>query len=247
MANINDTYFDGYYKDIWKTVVPAELTVKEVEFMLVFFKLQPASKVLDLMCGYGRHAIALAQKGIRVTAVDNLKDYTDEIREQAVRDQLPLEVINSDVISYNIAAQFDLVLCMGNSLNFFNAEDTTRLLKNISAHLKPGGQLFINTWSLAEIVFKNFQEKGWSQIGELKFLNESSLLFHPTRIETTSIMLAPGAVAETKTAVDYIFSINEMETMLNNAGLTLKEIDSIPGKKPFRLGAPRAYLVAQKV
>ena len=33
--------------------------------MLQYFNLQPESKVLDLMCGYGRHAIALAKKGIR--------------------------------------------------------------------------------------------------------------------------------------------------------------------------------------
>ena len=64
MSNINDTFFDGHYKEIWKTLIPDELTVKEVDFMVPHFGLQPGSKVLDLMCGYGRHAIALAKKGI---------------------------------------------------------------------------------------------------------------------------------------------------------------------------------------
>ena len=56
MSNINNTYFDGYYKEIWKAIIPDELTVKEVDFILPYFNLQPGSKVLDLMCGYGRHA-----------------------------------------------------------------------------------------------------------------------------------------------------------------------------------------------
>ena len=91
MENINDSYFDGYYKDIWRTIIPDELTVKEVDFMLPYFNLQPGSKVLDLMCGYGRHAIALAKKGINVTAVDNLDDYIDEIKEVAEKENLPIK------------------------------------------------------------------------------------------------------------------------------------------------------------
>ena len=62
MSNINDTYFDGYYKQIWKTIVPAELTVKETDFMMQYFNLQPGNRILDLMCGYGRHVISLAKK-----------------------------------------------------------------------------------------------------------------------------------------------------------------------------------------
>ena len=50
MPNINDTYFDGYYKEIWRSLIPDELTVKEVDFMWLYFNLQPGNKVLDLMC-----------------------------------------------------------------------------------------------------------------------------------------------------------------------------------------------------
>jgi len=46
--------------------------------------------------------------------------------------------------------------------------------------------------------------------------------------------------------VDYIYSMNEIEAMLNQAGLLLKEVYSIPGRKKFTLGEPRAYLVAVK-
>lgn len=246
MSNINDTYFDSNYKVIWKTIIPAELTVKEIDFMVPYFKLEAGSKVLDLMCGYGRHAIALAQKGITVTAVDNLGDYTEEIQEAAAKENLPVTVVKGDVLSYTSGEQVDLALCMGNSLNFFNAADTVMLLKNVAAQLKPGGSLLINTWSIAEIVFKNFLAKSWSMIGEYKFLSDSKISFHPTRLETESIIIAADGTSETKPAVDYIFSLNEMEAMLKEAGFTLKEVFSIPGRKKFTVGEPRAYLVATK-
>lgn len=246
MSNVNDTFFDGYYKQIWKSIIPDELTVKEVEFILSYFNLQPGNKVLDLMCGYGRHAIALAKKGIQVTAVDNLGNYIDEIEQVATKENLSLTIEKADVITYEPSETFDLVICMGNSLNFFDAADTSKLLKNISAHLKPGGHLLINSWSIAEIAIKNFKEKSWSTIGEIKFLNDSKFLFQPNRIETESIMIASDGTTETKTGIDYIFSINEMDAMINNAGLQLKEIYSIPGRKKFSVGEPRAYLVAEK-
>lgn len=247
MPNINDTYFDGYYKEIWRSLIPDELTVKEVDFMWPYFNLQPGNKVLDLMCGYGRHAIALARRGIEVVAVDNLGDYTNEIRETSNKEQLPLKVVKADVTNYKIDDVFELAICMGNSLNFFSAEDTIKILSNIAAYLKPGGHLLINSWSLAEIAFKSFKEKSWSQVGDLKFLSDSKLFFHPTRIETESTIITPDGEMEIKTAIDYIFSINEMESMLRQAGLVLNEIYSIPGRKKFTVGEPRAYLVAEKL
>lgn len=247
MSNINDNFFDGHYKEIWKALIPEELTGKEVEFMIAHFNLQPGSCVLDLMCGYGRHALALGRKGINVEAVDNLGDYIKEINETANTEGLPVKAEKADVIQYAIKDQADLAICMGNSLNFFNGANTSTLLSNIAAHLTKGGFLLINSWSIAEIVFHKLQTNTWSQIGGFKFLNTASLSFQPTRVEVESIMIAPDGSSETKKGIDYIFSINELETMLANAGLQLKEVYSIPGRKKFSVGEPRAYLVAQKL
>lgn len=246
MPNINDSFFDGHYKEIWKTIIPDELTVKEVDFMIPYFSLQPGSKALDLMCGYGRHAIGLARKGITVTAVDNLADYINEIQQTATAENLPVKAVQSGVLDFSTEEQFDLVICMGNSLNFFNAADTLSVLKKAANFLMTGGYLLINSWSLAEIVFKNSVTKSWSEINGVKFLTDAKLLFHPTRLEAESTMIHPNGTSETKMGIDYIFSINEMENMLQSAGFVLKEVYSIPGRKKFTLGEPRAYLVAQK-
>src|SRR5882757_6603502 len=123
MSNINNSYFDGHYKDIWRSIIPAELTPKEADFMMQYFNLQEDSKVLDIMCGYGRHALALAKKGIAVTAIDNLDDYIDEIQRISKEENIPVRAIKADVMEYKIDATYELAICMGNSLNFFNGED----------------------------------------------------------------------------------------------------------------------------
>ena len=245
--NVNNSFFDGYYKDIWRQFIPEKTTKAEVDFIVEEAKLNPGSYVLDLMCGYGRHAIEFAKRKINVTAVDNLPDYINEIREKSRSEELPLQSLCTDVLEMQIDQEYDAVICMGNSLQFFNEADVIRLLSNISEHLKAKGKLFINTWSIAEIAMNSFKEKSWSKIGELLFLTESKFLFHPTRIETNSIIITDTGEKEEKTGIDFIYSISELESIFNKTGFQLKEIYSIPGKKRFTVGEPRAYIVAEKI
>jgi 2-polyprenyl-3-methyl-5-hydroxy-6-metoxy-1,4-benzoquinol methylase len=244
--NVNNFFFNGYYKDIWRQIFPEKTTLAEVDWIIQEANLEPGDHVLDIMCGYGRHSLEFARRGINITAVDNLPDYINEIKDKAKTEKLPIESFCQDVLEMQIEQQCDTVICMGNSLQFFNEEDTLVLLANISDHLKPGGNFFINTWSIAEIAMKNFKEKNWSRIGELLFLTDCKLLFHPTRMEINSTIITDQGDREEKKAVDFIYSISEMETMLKKAGFQLKEIYSVPKKKVFTVGEPRAYIIAQK-
>jgi SAM-dependent methyltransferase len=245
--NINNDFFDGYYKEIWRSIIPEGLTKAEVDFLIEEAKLEAGSNVLDLMCGYGRHALALGRKGIEVTAVDNLADYVKEVKEIAAKEGLPVKVLQEDVTQFQGQGQYDLVICMGNSICFFDKEDSQKLFSKISSHLKKGNKFIFNSWLIAEIAIKQFKEKNWSQIGELKFLSDSKFLFVPTRIETESLFIDPDGNTEVKKAVDYIYSLNETEAMLKQSGLAINEVWSIPGKKKFTLGEPRAYIVAEKI
>ncbi len=246
-GNVNNSFFDGYYKDIWRHIFPEKTTLAEVDFIINEGKLKPGDNVLDIMCGYGRHSVELAKRGINITAVDNLCDYINEIKDKSNNENLQIKTVCEDVLDVQIDKQYDAVICMGNSLQFFNEEETLRLLSNISDHLKPAGKFFINTWSVSEIALKNFKEKSWSRIGEMLFLTDSKLLFHPTRMEINSIIITDAGEREEKSAVDFIYSISEIETMLNKTGLQLNEIYSIPGKKIFSVGEPRAYIVSEKI
>ncbi len=246
MANINDSYFDGHYKDIWKQVIPEDLTRKEVGFMIPYFSLGTTSKVLDLMCGHGRHALALGREGITVTAIDNLTEYIEEIRQTASAEHLPVDAIQAAVLDYQPASGFDLVLCMGNSFNFFTPEEAARVLTMIAAALKPGGKFLLNSWSLAETAYPRFTAESAGKMGTMELKTQNKFFFDPARIETHSTIIGPDGKTEEKDAVDYIYTLAEMKTMFRLAGIDLTEAWSIPGRKPFTLGEPRAYLVGVK-
>jgi len=244
--NINNSFFDGYYKDIWRALIPEALTKAEVDYLVNEAGLKAGSKVLDLMCGYGRHALSLARIGINVTAIDNLADYINEIKEIAATENLPVTALLEDVLQFHSDEEYDLIICMGNSMSFFNGEDSQKLFSNICSHLKANGKVIFNSWMIAEIATKQFKDNSWANIGDIKCLYNSKYLFSPARVETESIFIAPDGSTEIKQAIDYIYSLNETESMLKKSGLMVKDVWSIPGKKKFTLGEPRVYIVAER-
>lgn len=247
IASVNDFYFDGVYKDIWKALIPQKLTEAEVAFMMNCTDLQPGSHVLDIMCGYGRHAVGLARNGCQVTAIDNLATYIKELSAIAAEENLPIECLHQHVFDFKSPNRFDLAICMGNSLNFFNQKDTIRILTLVNQHLKQGGKLLINSWSIAEIVIKDFITDHIGKKDEIVIETKSDYLFQPTRIETTNIFTLPDGSKEQKKAIDFVFSFSEMEAMFIETGYRMVSAESIPGRKKFTLGDPRIYFVAEKV
>jgi 2-polyprenyl-3-methyl-5-hydroxy-6-metoxy-1,4-benzoquinol methylase len=246
MPNINDTYFDGIYKEVWRTMMPDDFSKREVNAIINLLQLNSSHKILDLMCGFGRHSLEFARAGMTVTAVDNLAPYIDQLCEKAASERLPVNAVQQSVLDFKSDEKFDLAICMGNSLNFFNAADTTSILKNTGEQLNPGGHLVINTWSIAEIALKLHTEKSSGIVGDIKMETESHVFFQPARIEAVSTFTSPDGTVEIKKGVDYIFSLNEMEAMLGEAGFTMQDVWSIPGRKKFTIGEPRAYIVARK-
>src|SRR6187402_438101 len=213
-TNINSDFFKGIYKEVWRREIPNGLTEAETDFIEEIAHLSKPGQVLDVMCGYGRHALALSRRGHNVTAIDNSKEYISEIEITAQEEKLPLITIQQDISQTTFSGPYDLVLCMGNSFAFFNAETANSILKSIYACLNPGGIFIINTWTIAEIAIKSFQERTWYYVDDYKFLTSSGEM-------------------ETLKGIDYIFSFSELEQMLNNAGFKMTDVYSTPRKRKY--------------
>ena len=101
---------------------------------------------VDLGCGFGPHAVALADLGYRVIAVDNCPALLQEL--EAARDNRPIETVLSDAADFPAAcpAPVDLVLCMGDTLTHLaTPEAVEKLFGDIKSCLAPGGR-FIATF-----------------------------------------------------------------------------------------------------
>lgn len=247
VSNINSSFFKGIYKDVWRKSIPPGLTTAEVDFIIEVCDLKQGNEVLDLMCGYGRHAIELSKRDLQVLAIDNLFDYTEEIIKKKEKENLNIEVITADISEITLSRQFDAIICMGNSFGFFDYKEASKILKNLFPNVKPKGKLIINTETIAEISIRTYGEKDSFSIGEYQYILERQFLFRPNRIEQTHTIADYQGNVEVLKGVDYVFSINEFETLLNITGFKLLDVFSTPRKRKFRIGDKHAYLLAEKV
>lgn len=245
--NINDKFFAGSYKHAWKGISPEGLTLAETDFIMELAALREGSLVLDMLCGYGRHSIELARRGMRVTAIDNLPDYISEIRQAAESEQLPINAQVENAASMNLDQAYDAVICMGNSFSFFDRATTFQIIRNISAHLKPGGKMFINSWMIAEIAIRYFREKDWHYAGDYKCMLEYEFMFDPTRIESEQTIISNNGEIEVVQGIDYIYTLNELDAMFSEAGLQTIARYSTPRKRKFSLGDTQIYIVVNKI
>src|SRR3954463_11178542 len=101
-TNINNSFFRGVYKNAWRKIIPQGLTEAEVDFILDVASLKADNELLDLMCGYGRHSLEIARRGIKVIATDNLEDYIDEINAITKNEKLRLKTVLSDAVNVNL-------------------------------------------------------------------------------------------------------------------------------------------------
>ncbi len=129
--------------------------------------------MLDLACGAGRHALASAQVGARVTAIDQDADRLAIGQREADRLQLDITWIEHDLEHpLPVDGPFDWILCF----NYLDRERMPILL----APLVPGGRLMMETFLEAQ------RRLGWGperpehllQPGELCRLVEPLTVIH---------------------------------------------------------------------
>jgi SAM-dependent methyltransferase len=101
----------------------------------------PPGRALDLAAGEGRHALWLAERGWRVTAVDFSKVGLERGSGEAERRGLPIDWVLGDAYRYDPPpASFDLVL-----IAYFHPRpaDRERVFARVVDALVPGGHLLV--------------------------------------------------------------------------------------------------------
>ena len=241
------TFFEGLPQIAWKESQAEDYTDWEVDFLADVLELTPGSKVLDVMAGYGRHALPLARRGYELTAVDISEEYCRELQQAARAENLPVTVLQGDFGEMPLPEKsYAAAYCLGNSFSFFPRETMQPFLEKIANHLPAGGSFVAHTQLLAESVFPNFQERTWMPVGnDITYLaqNEFDVASGVIHAELT---YTQGGERVTRRIEQYVFTLAELSAMLLEAGLTVTETFASLDGEPFALGDEQAYLLAVK-
>jgi SAM-dependent methyltransferase len=115
--------------------------------------LPPGTPVLDSACGIGSDAMALARKGLAVTASDGSPAMVTETLRRSKQYGITMKVFQSQWqdLPHRVPGPFELALCLGNSIVHTETR-TNRIeaLQGIRKVLSPKGMLIVDSrnWEL---------------------------------------------------------------------------------------------------
>jgi SAM-dependent methyltransferase len=121
------------------------ITHREAEDLCRLMDLAPGSRILDVYCGNGRHAVELAQKGFEVTGVDTSFSRITFARNWARDEGFSASFLMGDAQFLPLGRVFEAVVILGGSFtHFLHEEKNISLLRGLRKVLKPGGLLLID-------------------------------------------------------------------------------------------------------
>lgn len=123
-------------------------------------KAKAHSAILDLGCGTGNHALALAALGHRITGIDLDEQMIRLAREKAGDLECSFKVGDMRHLKeLNRRDSYDLVYSLGNSLAHLpEREDAAMLIAECHSVLKPGGVLIVQIVNFDRVIKKRIRE-----------------------------------------------------------------------------------------
>ncbi|HEU5309725.1 MAG TPA: class I SAM-dependent methyltransferase [Acidimicrobiia bacterium] len=125
-------------------------TEQEVDFLVEALALSPRMRVLDVGCGPGRHALALARRGYDVVGVDHSAEFVRLARDAAAADGLTVAFEQLDVRDLDRPGEFDATICLcQGGFGLLGGRDEAAVFGRIAATLRPGGAIAVSAFSAA--------------------------------------------------------------------------------------------------
>ena len=214
--------FDEDYLRTLPFLTP-QATQFEANFVMESFGLEPGAQVLDVACGYGRHAMELAARGYHVVGLDSSLPLLLRGADEAQRRGLSINFVHGDMREMTFEAQFDGAYCLFSSFGYFDDETNKQTAQNIARALKPGARFVVEVLNRDYLV-ADLPSRVWWEGDGCVVLEEVEFNYFSSRIVSNrSVVFDNGRQLEQEISLRS-FSLHELGKFLHAVGFRVLEI-----------------------
>jgi SAM-dependent methyltransferase len=238
-------WFEEVFDEDYLRTLPfmtAEQTLREVGFIKEALSPPGDGHILDVACGYGRHAIELSQRGLRVTGLDLSLPLLIRAADESQRRALSVNFVHADMREMTFDSQFDGAYCVLSSFGYFDEETNLKVATAICKALKPGGRFLLDTLNRDYIV-SDLPTRVWWEGDGCVVLEEVDFNFHTSRvIIRRSVVFQDGRQMEQDISIR-AYSLHELGKMLRQAGFRVLDVSGSLATKGHFFGATSRNII----
>lgn len=240
-------FFDDDYLRIFRPTFTPERTAAEVDFIEALLAVPKGAAVLDLACGYGRHAIGMEKRGYRVTGLDFNPHYLEIAEAESTAAGARVTWRTGDMRALPFEREFDGVYSFFTSFGYFGDDENEQVLAGIARAMKPGGRFLLDMMN-RDWLLTHPDQRTWKQRddGSL-FMEETSLELAASRVVARQMLIDPqGGPQVTKEYFLRAYTCAELTALMRRHGLVVKEVCGGTDRRPYDTEAHRLVLVAER-
>jgi SAM-dependent methyltransferase len=213
-----ESFFDAQYVLTYVPLQPDDRSRREAISAARLVGLSPGSRVLDVPCGYGRHAVPLTVEGYRVVGLDWSPTQIAEARRRGGPAHGPF-LVRADYRRIPLAdGVFDAALTLLSSLGYSDEDGDRAMLREIRRVLRPGGRLLLETNHRDRLPPRS-PWREWYPLPDGSFLLAESRVDRVAgTVELTHTYLPAGQPPQARTIRWRAYSATELVRMLADAG-----------------------------
>lgn len=239
------TWVDQVFNEDYLRTLPfltPKATQTEASFVADSLELDSGARILDVGCGYGRHAMELAAQGYDIVGLDNSLPLLLRGADEAQRRGLSINFVHGDMRDMNFDTQFDGAYCLFSSFGFFDDDVNKRSAQQIADSLKPGARFVIEVLNRDYLV-SDLPSRVWWEGDGCVVLEEVAFNYFSSRIVSNrSLVFDDGRQLEQEISLR-TFSLHEIGKLLHSVGFRVVEISGSMSTRGRFFGAYSRDLV----
>lgn len=219
--NWRDPYFEEGYLRRWRLPPSGPCEWTEAQAILELLDARQGSRILDIGCGHGRYAVALARVGAAVVRLDGSMALLERARSHSVADPNQPLWIRGDMRRLPFRRSFDVALAV-DAFGYFDAErEGVELLRAIHGILRQGGRLLMRNPNGA-FIRSHFRASEEERRGSCR-VSIRNVLDETGRWLDQHIVIADAQGVAEYGRRQRIYAAQELDVLLASAGFSTVE------------------------
>lgn len=237
-----ERFFDADYVALLRDTSPPRQTRRQVDFLVRSLRLPAGARILDLPCGYGRHAAELARRGFRVVGVDLSRAMIAEARRRWTEGSR-LRFTRGDMRRLKPTGDFDAVVNMYTSFGYFSPRENVAVLRRMTRALRPGGLLLIDHRDPGHDA--RLPQRLWYPAGPHRYVLEDRRFDRRTNVTRSTWLIVPAGRSRVirKTTRFQEFTLPQWRRMFRKVGLRFVKAYSGYDGRAYRPISKRRLIV----